>query len=227
MPRPLLVDLFCCQGGASTGYEAAGFRVIGVDMHPQPRYPFPFVQMDAILFLFTMLMFGEVAGINAADVVAYAASPPCQRRTRAQKIRGREHPRLITPTRQFLRQLGRPYIIENVVPDGPDDDPLIDPVTLCGAMFGLHTYRHRQFEASFPIEVPSHPGHDRPTVKMGRPLADGDWYHAVGNFSNVPYVAADLGVPWMTRDGMRECIPPSYARHVGAQLAGHLGAVHA
>ncbi len=112
---------------------------------------------------------------------------------------------------------GRPYVIENVV-----GAPLHNPIELCGAMFGLHTYRHRIFESNIPLTVPAHPPHQAPTVKMGRPLRDGDWYHAVGNFSNVAYIRADLGLTWMNRDGLRESIPPAYAQHIGAQLAAHL-----
>ncbi|MDX2710176.1 SAM-dependent methyltransferase, partial [Streptomyces sp. PA03-6a] len=66
--------------------------------------------------------------------------------------------------------------------------------------------------------------HTAPLVKMGRPLNAGDWYHAVGNFSNVPYVRADMGVHWMTRDGIRECIPPAYAAWVGTAFHTALNA---
>jgi DNA (cytosine-5)-methyltransferase 1 len=217
MARPLLLDLFCCQGGAGAGYAAAGFDVIGVDLAPQPRYPFRFVQADALGYLRMLVTTGAIGAFAAVH-----ASPPCQRKTRAQKIQQREHPALIAPTRELLAATGLPYVIENVVPDGADDDPLIDPVMLCGAMFGgLHTYRHRLFESSIPLAVPEHPRHAAPTVKMGRPVQPGDWYHAVGNFSNVPYVRADLGAPWMNRDGLRECIPPVYAEHIGRQLIRH------
>jgi DNA (cytosine-5)-methyltransferase 1 len=212
--RPLLLDLYCCQGGAAAGYSAAGFDVVGVDLAPQPRYPFPFWQADALTFLRTLIRSGAIAAFRAVH-----ASPPCQRKTRAQKIQQREHPALIAPTRALLAATGLPYVIENVVPDGTDDDPLINPVTLCGAMFpGLHTYRHREFESNIPLTVPEHPLHRAPTVKMGRPVAEGDWYHAVGNFSNVPYVRRDLRTPWMNRDGLRECIPPVYAEYIGKQL---------
>ncbi|WP_249999979.1 DNA methylase [Actinoplanes sp. M2I2] len=219
MSRPRLLDLYCCQGGASAGYTAAGFDVTGVDKDPQPRYPYRFIQADALAYLRQLIRTGEIY-----EYTVVTGSPPCQRKTRCQKIRGREHPALIAPTRALMQATGLPYVIENVPPDGDDDDPLIDPIELCGAMFGLHTYRHRQFESNVALTAPPHDYRDGPTVKMGRPLADGDWYHAVGNFSNVPYVRRDLGLPWMNRDGLRESIPPAYTEHLGQQLRRHLPA---
>jgi DNA (cytosine-5)-methyltransferase 1 len=230
LTRPLLLDLYCCQGGAAAGYAAAGFDIVGIDITPQPRYPFPFIQADALAVLRRVLaedLTITVPGSGRRRVAACHASCPCQRKTRCQKIQGREHPALIAPTRELLQRSGLPWVIENVVPDGPDDDPLIDPVLLCGAMFGLHTYRHHLFEASIALTAPAHPRHGAPTVKMGRPITPGDWYHAVGNFSNVPYVRADLGVPWMNRDGIRECIPPAYTAHTGTHLLSCLSTVPA
>jgi DNA (cytosine-5)-methyltransferase 1 len=137
-----------------------------------------------------------------------------------QRIRGRAHPDLIAATRSALEATGRPWVIENVEDALPE---LRSPVLLCGAMFPrLRTYRHRLFETSFPLEAPAHPTHGQVTVKMGRPLRDGDWYHAVGNFSNVDYVRKNLGVPWMSRDGIRECIPPVYVEYVGSFLMAAL-----
>ncbi|MFF0698660.1 SAM-dependent methyltransferase [Streptomyces tendae] len=206
-----LLDPYCCQGGAAMGWYLAGFDVTGVDSHPQPRYPFPFVLADAVKFI-------REHG-HEYDVVA--GSPPCQRYSACQRIRGREHPDLIGPTREAMQSTGRPWVIENVEEARPE---LRGPVMMCGASFGLHTYRHRLFESPLPLAVPEHPRHAHHTVKMGRPLREGDWYHAVGNFSNVPYVRADMGVPWMSRDGIRECIPPAYTRFLGKQVAALLGA---
>ncbi|MFF4610346.1 SAM-dependent methyltransferase [Streptomyces albidoflavus] len=179
--------------------------VLGVDIDPQPRYPFAFVQADALVFL---ERYGDLFD-------SVSASPPCQAFTLAQRIQGNQHPDLIAPTRALLTELGRPWIIENV-----PGAPLLYPMLLCGAMFGLHTYRHRLFETGggFRFSAPPHPEHTARTVKMGRPLKDGDFYHAVGNFQNVDYVRRDLAMPWATRDGLRECIPPAYAEHIGKQL---------
>ncbi|MGP3738006.1 SAM-dependent methyltransferase (plasmid) [Streptomyces sp. GDS52] len=204
-----VLDVYCCQGGASMGYHLAGFDVVGVDLHPQPRYPFAFHQGDAVAYI--------RAHGHEFDLIV--GSPPCQRYSNAQRIQGREHPDLIGPTREAMEATGRPWVIENVEDAGPE---MRDPITLCGASFGLRTYRHRLFESSFPLAVPHHPRHLHPTVKMGRPLREGDWYHAVGNFSNVPYVRRDMRVGWMSRDGIRECIPPAYTEFVGRQAVDRI-----
>jgi DNA (cytosine-5)-methyltransferase 1 len=218
--RPAALVYFCCQGGACKGLEDAGFDVTPVDIVPQPHHyaPEKVVVADALAHLRGLIDTGEIR-----RYALVAGSPPCQRKTRCQKIQGREHPALIAPFRQLCLESGLPYVIENVVPDGEDDDPLINPVLLCGSMFGLHTYRHRLFESNVPLVAPEHPRHAAPTVKMGRPVRAGDWYHAVGNFSGVDYVRADMGVPWMTREGIRECIPPVFAEYAGRQLMAHVG----
>jgi DNA (cytosine-5)-methyltransferase 1 len=208
--RPRLLDTYCCQGGASAGYHLAGFDVVGVDINPQPRYPFEFHRGDAIEFIKE----------HGHEFDAIHASPPCQGYSLCQRIQGRDHPDLIAATRDALAATGLPCIIENVAEARPQ---LVDPAELCGCMFpGLNTYRPRLFETSFPLDVPPHRAHTRATVKMGRPLREGDWYHAVGNFSGVAYVRANMGADWMDRDGLRESIPPRYAALVGAQLLAHL-----
>lgn len=205
---------FCCQGGACKGYERAGFDVTPVDLNPQPRHyaPGKVIVADAIAHLAGLIQTSEIR-----QYALVGGSPPCQRWTNAQRIMKREHPDLITPFRELCIASGLPYVIENV-----PGAPLRDPVELCGASFGLHTYRHRLFESNLPLTTPAHQEHTEPMVKMGRPLKPGDWYQAVGNFSNVPYVRADMGVPWMTREGIRECIPPVYAEYIGRQILAYL-----
>lgn len=208
MNKPLMLDLFCCQGGASAGYVAAGFDVVGVDFNAQPRYPYRFYQEDALAVL---------DGLLALSFDAVHASPPCQGYSNAQRIRDREHPMLIDQVRTRLQVLGKPYVIENV-----EGAPLINPVTLCGSALGLRTYRHRLFESNISLVVPEHQSHVQRQVKMGRPVREGDFYQAIGNFSGVAYVRENMGVPWMTRDGIRECIPPIYTQHIGQQIMAAL-----
>ena len=202
--KPVALDLFCCQGGASYGLDAAGFQVVGIDIVPQPNYPFPFIRADAI----TTLPVGF-------DFIW--ASPPCQKHTLAQRIQGNDHPDLIEPTRAMLRASGIPYVIENVV-----GAPLENPVMLCGAMFHLLTYRHRNFECSFPVEAPHHPRHQAPNRKMGRPVQDGEMMHIVGNFSGVQRARDIMGTQWMNRDGLREAIPPAFAKFIALEALKHI-----
>ncbi|WP_406244363.1 DNA cytosine methyltransferase [Streptomyces anulatus] len=205
--RLRVLDLFCCQGGASMGYHLAGFEVTGIDLAPQPRYPFRFIQADAI----------DYVREHGAEFDFIHASPPCQRYSRAQKIQHREHPDLIAPTRTALETTGRPWVIENVEEAHRE---LRTPVTMCAAAFGMRTYRHRLFETggNFTFTPPRHPAHWAPLTKMGRPRAAGHFAHYVGNFSGVQEARTDMGVPWMNRDGIRECIPPAYTHHIATAL---------
>ncbi|MFI0513110.1 SAM-dependent methyltransferase [Streptomyces sp. WSLK1-5] len=216
--RPTLLDLYCCQGGAAKGYGDAGFDVTGVDKDPQPRYPFRFVQADAIAFVLE----------HGVEFDFIHASPPCQHDSKCQRIQNREHPDLIAPTRAALEMTGRPWVIENV---GDAVPKLRDPVMLCGTMFGLQTYRHRFLEAGggFTLPQPWHPAHTAPQAKMGRPVPPGHYGQFVGNFSGVDLARRVMGVPWMNRDGIRECIPPAYAQWAGihARYSLRAGAVAA
>lgn len=223
--RPWVIDAFCCQGGASMGLFKAGFLPFGIDSDPAAlkRYPFPAVEADAIAWLPLL--------IELLNPVAAGGSPPCQAWSAAQVIQGREHPELIAPFRELVQAAGLPYWIENV--GGAARRGLLgpSPVRLCGLMFGLKTDRHRYFETNFPVEVPAHPvgpagreDHtDMPKTKMGRPFRDGELRQYVGNFHGVAAAREDLGVPWMNRDGVRECIPPAYGEYLGRELALYLG----
>ncbi|MEV4457341.1 DNA cytosine methyltransferase [Microbispora sp. NPDC049633] len=214
-----VLDTYCCQGGATRGYQLAGFHVTGVDIAPQPRYcGSEFYQDDAITFLRR-----HRAWIRATFTLVHA-SPPCQAHTLAQRIRGRDHPDLIAPTRDALEEIGLPYVIENV-----PGAPLRDPVLLCGAMpaMGLRTYRHRLFETGggLTLAQPEHPEHVAPLAKMGRPARPHEFRHYVGNFSGVQDARADMGMPWVNRDGLREAIPPVYTLHIGRALLATLAAI--
>lgn len=207
MKRPKLLDLFCCQGGASAGYASAGFEVVGVDREAQPRYPFEFHRGDAVEFL----------AEHGHEFDAIAASPPCQAFTAAQSIRGNEHPELIEPVRDVLRKLGKPFVIENV-----EGAPLHDPVLLCGTMFGLRTYRHRLFESNVRLTARPHFEHVKFAAKMGRRAGPGEYMTIVGNFTDAEAAREIMAMPWATRDGLREAIPPAYTEHLGRQLLAHM-----
>ena len=205
--KPRLLDLFCCAGGAGMGYSRAGFDVVGVDIDPQPNYPFGFYQRDAIDFL-------EVHG-KRFDAVH--ASPPCQAFTNAQRIQKNDHPDFLTPIREMLLELGKPFVIENVV-----GAPLRDPIMLCGPMFGLETYRHRLFESNVTLTAPEHLAHDVKQTKMGRRPIAGQYMQIVGNFTGAARAREVMGMPWASRDELREAIPPAYAEFIGAQLLEHV-----
>lgn len=210
MSKRRLLDLYCKAGGAARGYQRAGFYVVGVDIQPQPRYAGDeFIQADALSF-----------PLDGFDVIH--ASPPCQAFSNAQRIRGREHPNRIRDIRQRIHESAdrhAEYVIENVVGARPW---LIDPVELCGAMFGLRTYRHRLFESSIDLRVPFHPTHVAPTRKMGRAPRDGEFMHVVGNFSGAALAREIMQCEWMTRDELREAIPPAYTEFIGNQLLASL-----
>lgn len=196
-----LLDLCCGAGGAAMGYFRAGFTdIVGVDLHPQPHYPFQFIRADALTY--------PLEGFDAIHV-----SPPCQAFSNAQRIQGRSHPDLVVRLRVRLKASGKPYVIENVV-----GAPLHQPLTLCGQMFGLDLYRHRIFETSWLMHVPAHAAHDRPQTKMGRPPKPGEILQVVGNFSGVRQAKRAMGIDWMVRDELREAIPPAYTEFIGRQL---------
>ncbi|MGW6284960.1 SAM-dependent methyltransferase, partial [Streptomyces sp. NPDC055107] len=140
-----------------------------------------------------------------------------------QRLQGNTHPDLIAPTRTALQTTGRPWVLENVRGALPK---LEQPVMLCGPMFGVETYRHRYFETGggLTLHQPHHPPHLVPQAKMGRPIPPGHYGQFVGNFSGVQHARDVMGVPWMNRDGIRECIPPAYTQWIGTHALALLAA---
>lgn len=210
--RPKLLDLCAGAGGAAMGYARAGFEVTGVDINPQPNYPFSFIRDDALHFLRQ----------HADRYDAIHVSPPCQRHSAMTACRpglADEYDDIIAPVREMLIATRLHYVIENV-----PGSPLIDPVWLCGQMFGLELYRHRGFEANFPIVAPEHPEHVIPASKAGH-WKPGTIMSVAGHVAPM-WKAREVmgGIDWMTRDELGESIPPLYTEHVGRSLMDALRA---
>lgn len=208
---PRLLDLFCGAGGAAMGYARAGFHVVGVDVAPQPDYPFEFHQADALTFL----------AEHGRGFAVRHASPPCQAYsalTRGTQARyGRRHPDLLPATRAALRGLG-PYVIENV-----PMAPMRRDLMLCGEMFGLGVLRHRFFELSWPVAQPPHPAHRGRVAgrRHGRTYAGpyaAVYGHGGGKGTRTDWGAA-MGIDWpMPKRSLAEAIPPAFTRYIGSHL---------
>lgn len=218
--RPWLLDLFCGAGGASVGYHRAGFAVVGVDISPQPHYPFTLMLDDALAVLRTIIGNGD------SGWAAIHASPPCQRYSDLAKRNGNasDHPDLIAPLRELLELTGLPYVIENV-----EGAPLIDPIRLCATERGLgyagyRLRRHRLFEANFPLVSPGCWCHSDPRPVMD--VSGGGPSHAPrldGAGGRTYKGTADeareaMGIPWMTKAELNEAIPPAFTQIIGPQV---------
>jgi DNA (cytosine-5)-methyltransferase 1 len=216
--RPLLLDLFCGAGGCSVGYHRAGFAVVGVDHRPQPHYPFSFVCCDALEYL-DMMLCGRVEH----RIDAIHASPPCQGYSVMRHLTGRSYPDLVGAVRSRLRQLGKPFVIENV-----EGAPLErGSVLLCGTMFGLRVRRHRVFELWPPRLILAPPCACRNGVVSGRLVG----HRVAGRLRagrRMPPRATEaqrreaIGVPWMTAREARQAIPPAYTEFIGRHLMDHV-----
>jgi DNA (cytosine-5)-methyltransferase 1 len=202
-----LLDLFCGAGGCAVGYYRAGFtEIVGVDLHPQPRYPYHFARADALEFL---------AGVKLGEFDLIHASPPCQAYTSLRALQpGKEYPNLMAATREALKATGIPWVVENV-----PGSPMGYYVTLCGTMFGLRTYRHRRFETSELLMQPPHPPHlvKTSTKKRRRDLDAGMFVSVTGDVgSHVGPLC--MGIDWMTGRELSQAIPPAYTEWIGREM---------
>lgn len=207
--KPRLLDLFCGAGGAAMGYHRAGFdEIVGVDINPQPHYPFTFIQADAMEF-----------PLEGFDLIH--ASPPCQAYSRTRVIHPEiERPDLLPRTRTRLQASGIPWIIENV-----PGAPMKPKIILCGQMFELPIYRHRLFETSFPFrQSPQHPRHKERTTSAhgGAHYRTAKIITVAGYCSDTARARAALGTPWMSRDECNQAIPPAYTEYIGKQIIQQL-----
>jgi len=216
--KPRLLDLFCGAGGAGMGYHRAGFEVVGVDINPQPHYPFEFHQADALEALETHARYGLWPWFDPMDPSdepefdAIHASPPCQGYANVTRWTGRQddHPALIPPVREGLTVAGLPFVIENV-----RTNALRSPIVLCGSQFGLPIRRHRYFETGVDHQW-FLPWFSVPCCHRSDDLAF--------NHKGERAYAAGMGCGWMTVRESRQAIPPAYTEWVGARLLASIEA---
>lgn len=231
-----ILDLFCGAGGCTRGYQLAGFHVTGIDTTPQPNYcGDEFIQADALDVLRDGCWEHTPEWLYASDFDAIHASPPCQAYStlrHAAEHKRDSYPDLIPETRRLLEATGLPYVIENVV-----GAPLLDPLTLCGSMFGLGSgerqlRRHRLFETSFFLMQPecNHVG-EAIGVYGGGPVgrytfnngAKRDYYGRRGGYQGtVAEKREAMQIDWMSAKEINQAIPPAYTEFIGHQLAQYL-----
>ena len=213
--RPRALDLYCCSGGAGMGLNRAGFDVTGVDIMPRPRYPFRFVQADALRPPFDLGRFDFIW-----------ASPPCQRYSLATLSRGRaaDHPDLIEPTRRMLEASGVLYCIENV-----PLAPLRNDLVLTGEMFGLGTYRKRKFELNFFVMAPPPGAPFGPESRPGTFTIAGHTGHTSHKTRNKGVDRGTredwqraISIDWMTVWEMAQAVPPAYSEYIGLEAIRHI-----
>jgi DNA (cytosine-5)-methyltransferase 1 len=197
-----MVDLCCGPGGAGMGYHLAGFEMVGVDIEPQPSYPFEFHQGDALTY--------PLDGFDAVHV-----SPPCQHYANVtawghSHMRPRDdYPDLIGPIRERLMETGLPYVIENV-----RTTALRQPTMLCGSAFGLRVIRHRYFETGGGLALPV-------LTPVCRHIGIIPFDHG-GKYSESEFRTA-MGCDWMGAHEARQAIPPAFTDWIGRHLMAALG----
>lgn len=198
-----ILDLFCGAGGAAMGLHRVfpDADIIGIDIRPQRRYPFNFIQGDALTI-----------SLDGYDFIW--ASPPCQKYSAATRHLAKDVPKLVEPIRTRLVASGKPYCIENT-----PGAPLLNPTTLCGLSFGLNVKRHRLFETNFPVEpivcIPGHPGDW--FVIFGHEVRSRRHGHAAGRKNKIADGRKAMDIDWMTRGELSESIPPAYSRYIAEQ----------
>jgi DNA (cytosine-5)-methyltransferase 1 len=201
-----MCDLYSGPGGAALGYFRAGWLPEGVDIEPQPSYPYDFHLADAMTW--------PLEGYGFAH-----ASPPCEAYSVARNLQGGDYPDLLGPTRDRLEAWGGPYVIENV-----PGSPIRAQVLLCGTMFGLKIHRHRYFETNVQLNLP-------PCDCNGSSVRQGDAFSYFGGkthgrarkgFRSEREWAAEAGIRWSGKMSVRKAIPPVFTEWIGRQVLEQL-----
>jgi len=250
--RPRLLDLFCCEGGAAHGYTRAGWEVHGWDkVHPAPNedgYPGPEKAHRMILDMRARyraaggltLTVGDatIADLDGYDAVH--ASPPCKDHNDLAALGGGDGTgwmlaHTINRLREWGERTGRPWVVENV--DSPSTRAVMNGAfMLCGSMFGLGAFtrerdgdpliyrtlrRHRLFVSNVPLMTP-------PDQCAGQPIGGvygtgGGGQMTRGYKFDAAASRGAMGMPWASRNGCSQAIPPAYAEYIGeALMAAHL-----
>lgn len=234
-----VLDVYCCEGGATRGYQLAGHRTIGIDNREQPHYcGLGFHQGDALENLRTLVNGAGIEfemrdsmplRVTRRDIKFVHLSPPCQNAnplTTGTNAGLYEYPQLIPETRELATALGIPFIIENTA-----GAPICKDLTLNGDMFRkadgsfrLDVWRPRWFEFGNGFSVPQLPGPRKPSRGRVRGWRHGEYfdgpYVAVygkgGGKASVSEAQAAMEIDW-TDDwlSLTEAIPPAYTEYIG------------
>ena len=210
------------------GYSRAGFDVVGVDINPQPNYPFEFIQADALEMMTDAFVTYDAPGFFWT-FDAIHASPPCQ--DHSTLTPGIDHGTgwLLAETIRLLGIVGLPWVCENVV--GPTVEMDGWWFTLCGSMFDLGVRRHRRFGSSALMLTPDcrHDLQPEPVDVTGTgSRRKGERTDGGGGNSRKPLNLAHarecMGIDWMNRKELSQAIPPAYTEFIGTQLLATLEA---
>lgn len=212
-----LLDLCCKAGGAAVGYALAAnalnipISITGIDIEPQPNYPFHFIQSDALSFL----------NDHHSHFTHIHASPPCQHyspSTAKHKKTGKQYDNSLQLFIHHIQFTNISAVIENVMAA-----PMPPDIILRGDMFNLPTLRKRKFHTinwfSFCPPMPKKQG----SVK------NGDFVQVIGNGQKTPGKCQELKIKgsitqiwssaldifWMTKKELSQAVPPAYTQYIG------------
>lgn len=238
----IILDLFAGEGGATAGYQRAGYEVIAVDTDKRRlRYnPTKYHTVgDAMVVLralasgadiYAVARDGSLHAFGWQHIALVHMSPPCQGYSRGNAGKITSWPRLIGPCRNLATEVRIPYVIENVNDAAPY---MRDPHVLCGCHFDLHTadtdgetiymQRPRLFETSFPTPPNAPHRHEHMKWVAGAYGGARRDKHEAKYVRKGGYVPASktvlqhlMGLDHaMTWRGIFESIPPCYTERIG------------